>query len=185
MMNTRLAYFIGGNTGPWRIREIQTIIGLPLPHADRLALSIEPPTTPCPWVLRGVRSNERYTTAEEKSHLEAKQEGLGRPDSTRAALIPIKKKTEWWLLSQDQRRAIFKEQSQHTSIGLRYLPSIARRLHHCRDLGTDEPFDFLTWFEFRPEDEPAFDELLGLMRQSREWEFIEREVDIRLSLDAV
>ena len=29
------------------------------------------------------------------------------------------------------------------------LASVARRLHHCRDLGPDEPFDFLTWFEFR------------------------------------
>ena len=26
------------------------------------------------------------------------------------------------------------------------LPAIARRLHHCRDLGESEPFDFLTLF---------------------------------------
>jgi hypothetical protein len=25
---------------------------------------------------------------------------------------------------------------------------VARRLHHCRDLGESEPFDFLTWFEY-------------------------------------
>jgi hypothetical protein len=30
----------------------------------------------------------------------------------------------------------------HDKTGLRYLPEVARRLHHSRDLG--EPFDFLT-----------------------------------------
>ena len=61
------------------------------------------------WILRGVRSNARYTTAEEKAQLEARQEGLGRSDSTVAVLIPIKKAEEWWQLSQDQRREIFEE----------------------------------------------------------------------------
>jgi len=46
-------------------------------------------------------------------------------------------------LTQDERRAVFEEQSHHTAIGLKYLPATARRLHHCRDLGTEEPFDFL------------------------------------------
>jgi hypothetical protein len=61
---------------------------------------------------------------------------------------------------------------------LRYLPAIARRLHHSRDLG--EPFDFLTWFEFAPQDEPAFDDLLAALRATEEWNYVEREVDIRL-----
>ncbi len=34
---------------------------------------------------------------------------------------------------------------------MRYLLAVARRLYHCRDLG--EPFDFLTWFEYAPQDE--------------------------------
>lgn len=122
----------------------------------------------------------RYTTAEEKGQLEAKQEGLGRSDSTLAVLIPIKKTEAWWDLSQDERREIFEEQSRHTTIGLEYLPAIARRLYHCRDLGPGEPFDFLTWFEFSPDHEQAFDELLLKLRSSREWEFVEREVEIRL-----
>ena len=57
---------------------------------------------------------------------------------------------------------------------------MARRLHHCRDLGTAEPFDFLTWFDYAPEHEPAFDELLKTLRNSPEWAYVDREVDIRL-----
>ena len=45
---------------------------------------------------------------------------------------------------------------------------------------TREPFDFLTWFEFAPADEPAFDRLLARLRATREWDFVEREVDVRL-----
>lgn len=60
------------------------------------------------------------------------------------------------------------------------LPAIARRLHHCRDLGPDEPFDFLTWFDFAPQHEPAFDQLLLALRSSPEWRYVEREVDLRL-----
>ena len=99
----------------------------------------------------------------------------------RAALIPITKSAEWWELAQDERREIFEERSRHTATGLRYLPAIARRLYHCRDLG--EPFDFLTWFEYAPSDADAFEELVGLLRATEEWRYVVREVDIRLSRD--
>jgi hypothetical protein len=62
---------------------------------------------------------------------------------------------------------------------MKYLPAIARRLHHCRDLGTPEPFDFLTWFEFAPEAQSAFDELLAALRATEEWKYIDREVELR------
>lgn len=81
-------------------------------------------------------------------------------------------------MPQDERRAIFEEQSHHTEIGLDYLPEIARQLHHSRDLG--EPFDFITWFEFAPEHSDKFDALLLQLRASKEWQFVEREIDIRL-----
>src|SRR4051812_31125880 len=81
--------------------------------------------------------------------------GWAARKSTRAVLIPIRKNAEWWALTQDERRAIFERRSRHIGIGTRYLPAIARRLHHCRDLSHQEPFDFLTWFEFAPSDEPA------------------------------
>jgi hypothetical protein len=61
---------------------------------------------------------------------------------------------------------------------LKYLPAIARRLYHCRDLG--EPFDFLTWFEYARSSEEAFNQLVTNLRGTEEWTYVEREVDIRL-----
>ncbi len=82
-------------------------------------------------------------------------------------------------MTQDERRAIFEEQSHHTQIGLDYLPAVARRLHHCRDLSEAEPFDFLTWFEFAKADTAGFDKLLSRLRASEEWQYVEHEVEIR------
>lgn len=130
------------------------------------------------WSLAGSISNLRYTTANERSGLIAKQSGLGRAEARRAALIPISKSDAWWAMAQDERLAIY-TRSQHTAIGMDYLPAIARRLHHGRDLG--EPLDFLTWFEFAPADEPAFDHMLLRLRASEEWTHVVREVDIRLT----
>jgi hypothetical protein len=94
-------------------------------------------------------------------------------------MIPITKSAAWWELAQDERRAIFEDKSQHIAATLRFLPAIARRLHHGRDLG--EPFDFVTWFEFAPEHSGLFDDLLGLLRATEEWRYVEREVELRLT----
>jgi chlorite dismutase len=134
------------------------------------------------WALRGFTSNVRYATGAEVTALRSVQPALNRPEATCAALIPIRKSAAWWDLAQDERRAIFEERSRHTAIGMEYLPAVARRLHHCRDLG--EPFDFLTWFEFAPENLKAFDQLVSRLRETREWNFVEREIDIRLERDA-
>jgi hypothetical protein len=64
-------------------------------------------------------------------------------------------------------------------MGLRYLPAVARRPHHGRDLG--EPFAFRTWFEYAPEDAPRFEELVAALRRPEEWRYAEREVDLRLA----
>lgn len=130
------------------------------------------------WVLRGVTGSERYVEREEQEALRASQPPLGRPDATSAALIPIQKSEEWWDLAQDERRAIFEDRSHHIATGLAYLPRIARRLHHARELG--EPFDFLTWFEYAPEHASAFEELVGVLRATEEWRYVTRELDIRL-----
>ncbi len=111
--------------------------------------------------------------------LAARQQGLSRPQATRAALIPIRKTEAWWALAQDERRAIFEESSRHIGIGLEYLPDVARRLHHSRELG--EPFDFLTWFEYAPEHADAFENLVRRLRETEEWRYVDREVDIRLT----
>ena len=133
------------------------------------------------WRLRGAASYERYTRRQEHDELTASSPPLGRPEASHAALIPITKSPEWWELSQDERRDIFEEQSHHIATGLMYLPAIARRLYHGRDLG--EPFDFLTWFDFAPADSAAFEELAGILRETREWTYVVREVDIRLVRD--
>ena len=65
------------------------------------------------------------------------------------------------------------------AVGLEYLPAVARRLHHSRELG--EPFDFLTWFEYAPEHAGNFDDLVRRLRETDEWTYVDREVDIRLS----
>jgi hypothetical protein len=83
-------------------------------------------------------------------------------------------------LAQDERRRIFEERSSHVATGLRFLPAVARRLHHCRDLGENEPFDFLTWFEFEASDSSAFDELVAELRATEEWKYVDREIDIRV-----
>jgi chlorite dismutase len=126
-----------------------------------------------------VTSNARYTTEAERIELTTRQPGLGRPEAGRAALIPIRKSEAWWDLAQDDRRAIFEERSRHIETGLMYLPAVARRLYHCRDLG--EPFDFLTWFEYAPADAAGFEELVRKLRETEEWSYVQREVDIRLT----
>ena len=112
-----------------------------------IALPLLPSQTS--WRLAGVASHVRYVERAEKTQLAAVQAGLGRPEATCAALIPIKKSAAWWELTQEERRRIFEDKSHHIAASLKYLPAIARQLYHCRDLG--EPFDFLTWFEYAPE----------------------------------
>ena len=93
---------------------------------------------------------------------------------------PDKKSDAWWSLTQDERRDVLELQSRHIEIGLKYLPPIARRLHHCRDLGVVQPFDFLTWFEFAPAHESLFADLLQALRATPEWRYVEREMEVRL-----
>ena len=173
--------FIGGSEGTWRVVRMAPVAGEGLPIAMRLEIVAGAASGPgAQWCLRGITSHERYVTHEEKRLLESRQPGLGRPHATHAALIPIRKSPAWWALAQDERRAVFEEQSRHVAIGLEYLPAVARRLHHCRDLGEAEPFDFLTWFEYGPGDAAAFEDLVERLRESPEWRYVEREVDIRL-----
>lgn len=181
-----LVTFAAGESGPWRIVRNVAVTGAGLGEAPRLAMCEggANDAVGAAWRLRGVTSNIRYTTRAETDALRARQEGLGRPHATRAALIPIRKSAAWWELSQDERRAIFEDSSRHIAIGLDYLPVIARRLHHCRDLVTDagpEPFDFLTWFEYAPQHAAGFEDMVGKLRATEEWRYVEREVDLRLA----
>jgi chlorite dismutase len=183
-MTTRAFTFAGrAEGGSYRVVRMETVTGEPvLSKVTRLSVwsghTIH--SDKANWLLRGMVSNERYVTRTEKTELVSHSPTLGRPEATSAALIPIRKNAEWWAMTQDERRNVFEEQSHHIRIGLRRLPAVARRLHHCRDLGTDEPFDFLTWFEYAPADEAAFDAMVAELRQTPEWKYVDREVDIRL-----
>jgi chlorite dismutase len=176
--------FRGGQSGAWRITSISRVKGEALPRvpalsvvqSDAIALPILPSATA--WRLAGTASHLRYTERAEQEQLAAVQAGLGRPEATHAALIPIRKSAAWWELTQDDRRSIFEDKSHHISASLKYLPAIARQLFHCRDLG--EPFDFLTWFEYAPEHAADFEELVRMLRATEEWTYVEREVDVRV-----
>lgn len=176
--------FAAGIVGAWHIDRIAAVRGEGLPAAARLARSESsdaPSVDGVAWRLRGVTSNLRYLNAAERAQLRPIEPPLERESATRAALIPIKKAEAWWELAQDERREIFEERSRHITTGMRYLPGIARRLYHSRDLA--QPFDFLTWFEYAPSEAAAFEDLVGLMRATAEWRYVAREVDIRLSRD--
>ncbi len=176
--------FVGGTTGKWHVERVSAVSGPALTPVPRLAIfDGDQATIPEDgvWLLRGVTSYERYVHRAERSALVARQPPLGRPHATRAALLPIKKSVAWWELTQDERRVIFEERSHHITLGLRYLPAIARRLYHSHDLG--EPFDFLTWFEYAPADAAVFEELVGTLRETEEWTYVEREIDIRLVVE--
>jgi hypothetical protein len=116
------------------------------------------------WALRGVTSNLRYTTRDEKGRLAAVEPALGGlgPAARRSGRTP-----------PDLRRRLAPYVYRSA-----LSPPIARRLHHSRDLG--EPFDFITWFDYAPEYEHDFDALLAELHASEEWTYVAREVDIRL-----
>jgi chlorite dismutase len=176
--------FRGGQSGAWRVTALSCLKGEPLAmvrslsvqHSTSIALPLLPSATS--WRLAGVASHPRYLERAEKVLLSEAQAGLGRPEASRAALIPIRKSAGWWELTQEERRRIFEDKSRHIAASLKYLPMIARQLYHCRDLG--EPFDFLTWFEYAPDHAALFEDLVGMLRATEEWTFVEREVDMRL-----
>lgn len=173
--------FVGASRGRWRVTNNAPVAGDGLPPVTSIDVRQTEgasTNTTAIWTLHGQISNLRYAARSEVTALRAVQEPLGRTQARCGAMIPIRKTQAWWDLAQDERRAIFEETSQHTAIGMRYLPAIARQLFHARDLG--EPFDFVTWFEFAPEHASAFDELLARLRATREWTYVEREVDIRI-----
>lgn len=181
-MGSTLVAFVGGSEGSWHVERLDAVTGPGLPGVDHLAV-VEGPTAAssfagAAWVLRGAVSYERYVRRTEREELARRQAGLGRAEATHAALIPILKSSAWWTLSQDERRQIFEERSRHIATSLDYLPAVARRLHHGHDFG--EPFDFLTWFEYAPAASEAFEQLVSRLRQTEEWTYVEREVDIRL-----
>jgi Chlorite dismutase len=167
--------FRGGDHGPWRVVAHKTLCGPVIPAFA--GLSIDPDADgPAIWQARGFNSNLRYTAALERRELLANGAPPDRHNQC-AVLIPMSKNTAWWAMAQDERLAVY-ARSRHMRIGMAVLPAVFRKLYHCRDLG--EAFDFLTWFEFAPDDEPAFDAMLRQLRASEEWDYVNAESEIRL-----
>jgi chlorite dismutase len=174
-------HFAGGKLGRLRVDDLRAVRGESLPPVACITVhEHSAPSSPtATWVLSGTTGHVRYVEKTEKLALAAVQPALGRPEATRAALIPIRKSDAWWELAQDERRALLEQQSRHIKIGMRYLPAIARRLIHSRELGG--AFDFLTYFEYAPEHATLFEELVAALRESAEWRYVEREVDLRMT----
>ena len=183
LLGDRLIRFVGGSAGVWRVLAIRSVLGDFLPQVERVALCRGNEALPLEsqFTLSGVISNVRYVERSEQKELASKQAPLGRSEATMAALIPIRKTMAWWNLTQEDRRSIFETKSHHIVEGIKYLPSVARQLYHCRDIG--EPFDFLTWFEYAPQHSDAFEELVRTLRKTEEWRYVDREIDIRLARD--
>src|SRR5262249_36262189 len=178
--------FRGGQSGAWRITLNSAVKGEGLPavpalsitHNASIALPLLPSATS--WRLAGTASHERYVEKAEKTLLAEKQAPLGRKEATFAALIPIRKSAGWWELSQNERREIFEAKSHHIEGTLKYLPQVARQIFQRRGLGA--PFGCMRWFEYAPEHAAMFEELVAMLRDTEEWKFVEREVDVRLQL---
>lgn len=173
--------FVAGDRGRWEVVSVSPVVGETLERVAYLDIRNEllmKVPVDFRWLLRGVSSNQRFMDDADQACLMAEQPQIGRPDATCAALIPIRKGSDWWKMTEAQRKQIFDRKSDHLSQELEKLPGIARKFHHCRDLG--EPFDFLTWFEYPPEHSDAFESLVAALRVTEEWKYVEREVDVRL-----
>jgi len=178
-MTTR---FSANHTGTYAIASQSTVQGEALALANYITVGNVPPESQailsdCVWKIDGVKSHVRYTTKKEKADLELSPEKVFTT-SYISCMIPIKKSREWWCLAQDERREIMEEQSKHFSIGKKYLNEIDRILYHSKDL--HQEFDFVTWFNFLPHHENAFNDLVRTLRESLEWKYVVREVDIRM-----
>ena len=162
--------YIGGTTGTWRMTNVVTHSGQPLKPATHVEIvngQLDRTPSRTAWILRAVVSTTRYITREEPS----------------AALKLIRKSPARWSLAQNERRELIEARSKQMASRMRYLPTIARRLQLNRNLG--ESFDFVTWFEYGVQDTCVFDDLVGTVRASEEWQFVEREIDMRLTRNSL
>lgn len=101
------------------------------------------------------------------------------PGGVTAVLIPVRKSEAWWALPDAERRAHFGDGAGHTHTGLPYIGKIHRKLYHSRGIGLG--YDFVTYFEFLPDDAGSFRELLAGLRDpigNSEWRYVEAEWEI-------
>jgi hypothetical protein len=178
-MKERIYSFVGGETGRWQVTQMTTLMGEPLPLAACLDVR-EDHVLYLPaggsWILRGRTSSDRYTTTAEREPQTAVQPPLNRKHATCGALISVKRSESWRTLTQEESRSL---QDETSRITMRYVPAIASRTYYGYELG--ENFDVLMWFEFAPDDADTFDYVLYQLRETTEWRYVEREIEIRLT----
>jgi hypothetical protein len=130
----------------------------------------------------GTTQQLQYTDGAQQAELgRISNTGAGHGPGTVAVLIPITKSEAWWALPLEARAAPFRARDgHHTAIGSAFADRIFRRLYHARFL-PGATWDFLTYFEMRPEAVPAFRQLLAQLRDpavNPEWSYVDREVEI-------
>jgi hypothetical protein len=134
----------------------------------------------------GVVRHHDYTGRAERAALAGSRPPPAAP-GTVAVLIPVRKTAAWWALPADERAAHFRQRPGnpgHTAIGAGYVDRVYRKLYHTRYAVETTDHDFLTYFEFEPAHEPAFDALLAKLRDpavSPEWGFVDREYEVRMT----
>ena len=112
--NPRATMFVGSKTGSMRVVSHTTICGQPIERAEGVDMIVGVAAMvhdDAVWAFHGVATNDRYTTRAEKTELTSKQAPIGRAEATSSALILLRKRAEWWALTQDERRAILEEDS--------------------------------------------------------------------------
>jgi hypothetical protein len=150
------------------------------------ANAVWPGGGPAP-LFRGVVRHQEYTGRADRETLAGSRPPLPAAPDTVAVLIPVRKAAAWWALPADDRATHFRERPGrpgHTAIGAGYADRVYRKLYHTRYAVETTDHDFLTYFEFERAHEPAFDALLAGLRDpgvNPEWEFVDREYEIRMT----
>lgn len=180
--DTSMMHYVGGSTGSWRVDQIKTFSGPELASVTHLEIvggHMDRVPQGATWVLPGVVSSTRYIAREEPRRLEPSNAFTSEARTPSAALVLIRKSEEWWNLAGETRQDIIEARSRQIDARLRRRQPFARRLTLQRD--ASHAFDFLTWFEFDAKDATLIDELSRAIRATDEWNYVEREIEIRLS----
>jgi hypothetical protein len=178
----------GGVRNRYRVNAVEVIKGptpaLPEPGWELHRIEAETPiSASSAFQIRGVTGTAQYT---DPSAPYAAANGLRALPVTNepifAVILPLRKTQAWWDLPFEQRKSHFHRDAthpHHTDVGVPYVPKIHRRLFHAREFTRD--YDFVTYFEFRAADEPAFRRLCRELRDTKlnpEWNYIDRDFEI-------
>ena len=96
-----------------------------------------------------------------------------------AALIPIRKSSAWWELTQEERRRIFEDKSHHIAASLKYLPRHRAGSFITAAISASRS---ISWpgSSSRRSTLAVFEDWSACSRGTEEWSYVEREVDVRV-----